>query len=57
MTPEFTALREVALRRLHETQDDEEQALLWQLLELHDRQEFRLAGVRGGLVVLLKGTQ
>jgi hypothetical protein len=53
---EFAALKEVALRRLHETTDDEEQALLWRLLELHDQQEVRLAGLRAGMVVLLEGT-
>lgn len=55
--PEFAALKEVALRRLHGTQDDEEQALLWQLLELHDQQEIRLTGLRAGLVVLLEGSR
>lgn len=55
-TDEFDALREVALRHLHETEDEELQALLYQLLERQDQQEIRLAGLRAGMVVLLEGT-
>lgn len=54
---EFAALKDVALRVLHETEDEELQALLWQLLERHDQQELRLAGLRAGMVVLLEGTR
>lgn len=54
---EFAALKDVALRVLHETEDEELQALLWQLLERHDQQEVRLAGLRAGMVVLLEGTR
>lgn len=53
---EFAALKAVALRRLHETEDDEEQALLWQVLKHCDEQELRLRGIRAGLVVLLEGS-
>lgn len=54
---EFAAVKEVALRHLHTTEDEELQALLWQLLERQDQQELRLAGLRAGMVVLLEGTR
>lgn len=54
---EFTAVREVALRHLHTTEDEELEALLWQLLESHDGLLARLLSLRLGIVALLEGTQ
>jgi hypothetical protein len=51
---EHEAVKEVLLDRLHTTEDEELQAALWQLLELHDRQEVQLAGVRAGLALILR---
>jgi len=56
VTPdEFVAVKEVLLRHLHGTQNQELQAALWQLLDHYDQQELRLARLKAGLVFLLKG--
>jgi hypothetical protein len=43
---EMKAVAEVAMRRLGETEDPEEQAMLWQLLEYAARLERKLQAVR-----------
>ena len=53
---EFEAIKEVLLRHLHETQDDELQAALWQTLAAYDEMEGRLAGMRAGMAIILEGT-
>jgi hypothetical protein len=56
MSPaEFEAVKEVLLRHLHSTQNQELQAALWMLLDHYDQQELRLARLKAGLVFLLKG--
>jgi hypothetical protein len=54
---EFEAVKAALLRHLEETEDDELQAALWQVLLAYDEQEVKLAGMRAGLVVLLEGTK
>lgn len=51
---EFTELRVSALAYLEQTEEEGLRKLLIQLLELHDRQQVQLAGVRAGLAMILK---
>jgi hypothetical protein len=50
---EFEAVKEVLLRHLHETEDEELQAALWQLLLQYDEQEARLTRLRNAVRLMI----
>lgn len=53
---EYDAVKEVLLRHLHETEDEELQAALWQVMAYHDNLARRLLRVRNAAVEMIGET-
>lgn len=50
---EYDAVKEVLLRHLHETEDEELQAALWQVMAYHDNMARRLMNLRNAALLLI----
>ena len=50
---ELDAVQEVLLRHLHETEDEELQAALWQFMAVHDQQTRRLLNLRNAVRLMI----